>query len=138
PQSEMGSMGPIGHISDSLGAILRKSHLHDRREAILGDLDAARVVSVEDDHAILRHDIDQPTEAQFYRREIVENVGVVELDVVDHKQFRQVMDELRALVEKGAVIFVALDHKMLRVVKERALAEIARQTADDITGLQFA
>src|SRR4029453_5889521 len=93
---------------------------------------------VEDDHAILRHDIDQPTEAQFYRREILENVGVVELDVVDHEQLREVVDELRALVEKGAVIFVALDHEMPRVVKERALAKIARQTANDITRLQFA
>src|SRR4030095_6882591 len=129
---------PIGRIPDPLGAILRKTDLYDWREAILGDLDAVRIVAVEHYHAILRHDIDQPTEAQFYRREILENVGVVELDVVDHEQFRQVVDELRALVEKGAGILVALDHKMLRVVKERALAEIARQTADDITRLQFA
>ena len=64
---------------------------------------------------------------EFDRLEIVENVGVVELDVVDHEQLGQVMDELRALVEKRGVVFVALDHEMLRVVEERALAKIARQ-----------
>ena len=48
----------------------------------------------------------------------------------------QVVDELRALVEKRGVVFVALDHEMLRVVQARALAEILRDAADHVGGIE--
>ena len=50
-------------------------------------------------------------------------------------QLRQVVDELRALVEKRGVVFVALDDEILRVVEARALPEIRRHAADHVARL---
>ena len=47
-------------------------------------------------------------------------------------KLRQVMNELRALVEKGGVVFIALDDKVFRVVEARALSEIRRDAADHV------
>ena len=49
----------------------------------------------------------------FIRRKIVENVRMIELDVVDHEELRQVVDELGAFVKKGTVIFVTFDYEMV-------------------------
>ena len=43
--------------------------------------------------------------------EIGVDVGVIELDVVDDGDVRQVLQELRGLVEVGAVVLVAFDHE---------------------------
>jgi len=70
--------------------------------------------------------------------EIGVNVRVIELDVVEDDQFREIMEELAALVGKGGVVLVALQHP------ERALAvvttpgEVDRDTPDEPTGLQAA
>ena len=40
---------------------------------------------------------------------VVEDVGVVELEVVEHRRARAVVHELAALVEEGGVVFVRLD-----------------------------
>jgi hypothetical protein len=37
---------------------------------------------------------------------------VIELDVVDDGDVRQVLEELRGLVEEGAVVLVALDDEV--------------------------
>ncbi|MNC91112.1 hypothetical protein D3C83_73080 [compost metagenome] len=42
-------------------------------------------------------------------REVVEDVGVVELQVVQDRGARAVVDELAALVEEGGVVFVGFD-----------------------------
>ena len=61
---------------------------------------------------------------------------MVEFEVVDDGDFRQVMDELAALVEKGRVVFVALDDEPFAVGEPRALAEIVRDAADEIARIQ--
>ena len=48
------------------------------------------------------------------------------------RDFRQVMDELAALVEKGGVVFVAFDDEPFAVGEARALAEIVGNAADQI------
>jgi hypothetical protein len=45
------------------------------------------------------------------RGQVVEDVGVVELQVVQDGRARAVVDELAALVEEGGVVFVGFDHK---------------------------
>ena len=61
---------------------------------------------------------------------------MVELEVVDDGDLGQVMDELAALVEEGGVVFVALDDEPLAVGEPRALAEVVRDAADEVAGVQ--
>jgi hypothetical protein len=42
-------------------------------------------------------------------RQVIEDVGVVELQIVQNGRARTVVDELAALVEKGRVVFVGFD-----------------------------
>ena len=86
------------------------------RAAILRDLDAIVVVAVDQHHSIFGHDVEQPFKAQFDFVDVVKNIRVIELDVVHDHELREVMNELRALVEKRAVVFVAFDDEILRIV----------------------
>ena len=70
------------------------------------------------------------------RLQVFKNIGVIELEVVDDRDLRQVMDELAALIEKGGVVFVAFDDEPFAVGEARALAEILGNAADEITGIQ--
>ena len=61
-----------------------------------------------------RHGAHQVVELPLDRRQVVEDVGVVELQVVQDRRARPVVDELAALVEEGGVVFVGLDHERRR------------------------
>src|SRR4051812_7555813 len=93
-------------------AIWRKSDFDQRRKPFLCHLYAVRVIGVEQNHSILRHDIDQAPEAELDFVEVAKNIGVIELDIVYDQQLGEIMNELRALVEKRGVVFVALDHEV--------------------------
>ena len=75
-------------------------------------------------------------EGLLHRREVGEDVRVIELEVVDDGDFGQVMDELAALVEERRVVFVALDDEPFAVGEPRALAEIVRDAADEVARIQ--
>ncbi len=60
----------------------------------LADLDAVGVVAVEQDHPVLRDEIDEAPEAHLDLLQVAEDIGVVELDVVQDEQLGQVMQEL--------------------------------------------
>src|ERR1043165_2172485 len=76
------------------------------------------------------------TEALLDRGEVRKDVRVIELEVVDDRDLRQVVDELAALVEKCSVVFVALDDEPLAIRKARALAEVGRDAADEEARVQ--
>src|ERR1039458_9011057 len=61
---------------------------------------------------------------------------MIKLEVVDDANFRHVMDEFAALVEKRGVVFVAFDDEPLTVCKPRTLVQIVRNAADEITRIQ--
>ena len=114
-QRKSGTIRRVGHVRNFPRAIWRHPHFLDLRHQGLHlprDVDAIRVVAVQQDHPVLRHDVEQPPEAKLDLIEVVEDIRVIELDVVHDQQFRQVMDELRALIEKGGVVFVAFDHEI--------------------------
>src|SRR5688500_12920555 len=69
------------------------------------------------------------------RSEIVENIGVIELDIVDDDDFGQVVDELAALVEEGGVILIAFDDEELAVGETSALLETIGDAADEVAGV---
>src|SRR6185503_901411 len=70
------------------------------------------------------------------RSEVLEDIGVVELDVVDHSNIGQVMDELAALIEESRIVLVAFDDKPITGCESRALAEVVRNAADEKTGVE--
>ena len=64
--------------------------------------------------------------------EVAEDVRVVELEVVEHRDVRRVVDELAALVEERAVVLVALDHERVgRRAEVAAGRRILRHAADE-------
>ena len=103
-------------------------HVQQRRKV--------RVVAVAQQQAVARNQPDEMREGFFDRVQIFKNVRVIEFEVVDDGDFRQVMDELAALVEKRRVVFVALDDEPFAVGEPRALAEIVRNAADEIARIQ--
>src|SRR5436190_8271118 len=66
------------------------------------------------------------------RFEVVENISVIVFEIIDERDFRQVMDELAALVEKGAIVLVPFNDEPFTVRKPRALAEIVGYSADEV------
>ena len=76
-------------------------------------------------------------ESFLNRREVFKNVGVIEFEIVEDGDLGQVVDELAALVEKGRVVFVALDDEPLAVREARALAEVVRNAADEERRVQL-
>ena len=49
------------------------------------------------------------------RSEIRKNVRMIELQIVQDRRARQVVDELRALVEECGVVFIRLDDEKKRI-----------------------
>ena len=90
-------------------------HVQQRREI--------RVIAIAEQQAVARHQPDEMRKRFLHRVEIFKNVRVVEFQVVDDGDFRLVMDELAALVEKRGVVFVALDDEPFAVREPRALAK---------------
>jgi hypothetical protein len=68
-----------------------------------------------------RHGAHQVVELALDGGQVVKDVGVVELQIVQHRRARAVMHELAALVEKGGVVFVGLNDKQ-RAGVERPFA----------------
>ena len=69
------------------------------------------VARVDDEPAARRHGAHEVVELALDRGEVVEDVGVVELEVVEDRRARPVVDELAALVEERGVVLVGLDHE---------------------------
>ena len=72
----------------------------------------------------------------FDGRQIVENVGVVEFEVVQYRRAGAVVHKLAALVEERGVVLVCFDHKVAGRAQARGHAEVQRHPADQKTRLQ--
>src|SRR5687767_5432093 len=79
---------------------------------------------------ILRHEVHETAKSELHRVKIFVDIGVIEFDVVDDSQLRQVMHELRTLVEVGSVVLVGLDDHVVTLRHTKAAAEILRHAAD--------
>ena len=83
-----------------------------------------RVLAVDDEQAVRRDRPHEVVELRLDRREVGKDVGVVELEVVEDRRARPVLDELRALVEERRVVLVGLDHEKRAVAVPRGNAEV--------------
>ena len=91
---------------------------------------------VDDQAAARRHGAHQVVELGLDGGEVGEDVRVVELEVVEHRRARVVVDELAALVEERGVVLVGLDDEgraraagTVRLAQARRHAEVARHAA---------
>src|SRR6266550_7905050 len=93
-QRESRTFVGVGDIPNSLRRIFGKTDLHDRGKAISRYLHAIWIIAVQQDHSVLRNDVEQAAEAQLDFVETAKNIGVIELNVIYDDQFRQVVNEL--------------------------------------------
>ena len=81
-----------------------------------------------------RHDPHDVMELALHVAEIVEDVGVVELEVVQDQDVRAVVHELRALVEKRGVVLVGLDDEPPpRAAVARRVAPVSKSSGAPAT-----
>ena len=94
------------------GRVAAKAKCLDRTYGQAAKRVRVRAVGAQQQESVLRHEIRQPSKRQQHRIEIGVDVRVVELDVPDDRDVRQVLEELGRLVEERAVVLVALDHEV--------------------------
>ena len=71
----------------------------------------ARLAAVDDQPSFRRHGANQMMELRLDRREVGKDVGVIELEIVEDRGARTIVDEFRPLVEECGVVLVAFDHE---------------------------
>ena len=96
----------------------------------------ALLQAVEDHAPAGRYGAQQVVELAFDVGQAGEDVGVVVLQVVQHRRARAVVHELAALVEEGGVVLVGFDDKARALAQAGGNAEIQRHAADQKAGLQ--
>src|SRR5438067_1939214 len=111
---------------------LREQLLTKRRD----DLAHRRTVPTDNQLSIAGDEVHQTTERQLYRVEVRVNVCMVEFDIVDDGDLRQVMHELRAFVEVSRVVLVAFDDEVIAAGDAKANAEILHHAADEERRIQ--
>src|SRR5215469_16898164 len=84
-----------------------------------------------DEQAAARHEIDEALEGSLDGAEVCVDVGVVELNVSEDQRVREVVQELRTLVEEGGVVLVALDDEGPRGAELKAGSEVLSYAADE-------
>src|SRR5262245_8228283 len=86
------------------------------------------VPAIGDDQAVSREGAHEMVELRFDRGEIGEDVGVVELEVVQYRRARRIVQELGALVEERGVVLVRLHDEVL-AGQARGYSEIVRNAS---------
>ncbi len=76
------------------------------------------------------------TKSALHILEIAKDIRMIELQVVQHRDVRRVVDKLAALVEKRAVVFIPLDHERIgHRTQMITRGRIKRHAADQIAGV---
>jgi hypothetical protein len=88
-----------------------------------------------DQQAARRQPVHQAPEGALHVREVPVDVGVVELDVREHRGNGPVVQELRPLVEEGGVVLVALDDDPAAVSQPVVALEVLQDAADHEGGV---
>ncbi len=86
-----------------------------------------------DDQPLARHGAHQVMELPLDGGKVRKDICVIELQIVQDRGARAVVDELAALVEEGAVVFVGFHHEERRTAQARGDAEVLRHTTDEKT-----
>src|SRR5437763_3222736 len=111
---------------------LREQLLTKRRD----DLAHGRTVPTDNQLSIAGDEVHQTPKRQLYRIEILVDICVIEFDVIDDRDLRQVMHELRAFVEVSRVVFVTFNDEVITVSDAKADAKILHYAADEERRIQ--
>ena len=124
------------HIQNADVGRVGKTHRLDGARGSFNHVQAVGIVRVDQSQAVAGDDLGQPAEAQLDFLQGMVNVRVVEFNVVDDHQFREVVQEFGAFVEKRRVVLVSLQHGKIGIRKTAAAAKIAGNAADHEAGVQ--
>ena len=125
----------VFYAGDAEGVFLAEANGRHRTGRFLRYVEAVFLIAVHEGHAVARDDVEEAFEAQLDLLDVVVDIRVVELDVVHHHAFGQVVEELGALVEEGRVVFIAFEDVDVGVREMRSAAKVFRQAADHETGI---
>src|ERR1043166_6008131 len=93
-----------------------------------------RTVATCDQPAVRRDKIHEATKREFHCIKVAIDISVIEFDVVDDREFRQVVHELWTFVEVSGVVLVGFDDEIVTVTHTKTAAEILRDAADEKCG----
>ena len=91
---------------------------------------------IDHDTTLRWHCADEVVKLPFNCRQVLKNIRVVELQVVQHCRARTVVDKFAALVKKGCVVFICLNHECVAGAKPGRHAKIQRNPAHQKARLQ--
>src|SRR5581483_1268019 len=135
-EMEAGALRGLIEADDAQVIVGSGANPHDPRPGQRTERAQVRVVAVHHDKTVARNDAGKMAESPLHVGQVAKNVGVVEFEIVEHRDVRRVMDELAALIEESAVVFVALNHEGVGGGAEMAAGgRILRHSADEITGV---
>jgi hypothetical protein len=123
----------ILNLVDVPAAFRSNADLHSR-SCPGGERPGTFAVGAQQQQAPARDQVHETPERQRYRLDVGVNVGVIELDVVDDADVREVLEELRSLVEECAVVLIPFDDEVAAVaepVARTACAQIPGDAADE-------
>ena len=121
---------PVGAVREAEG--------FDAAERALPERQRVGVVGAEQQQPPPRHEVHETAKRQADRLQVGIDVRVIELDVVDDGDVGQVLQELRGLVEEGAVVLVSLDHELAAAADAVAALEVLGDAADEHAGVRAA
>src|SRR5687767_2519481 len=74
--------------------------------------------------SVCGNQIHETPEREFYSIKIFVDIGVIKLDVINDADLRQVVHELRTLIEVSSVVFVSFDNKKVAVSHAKTDTEV--------------
>src|SRR5215469_7821294 len=111
-EHEFRSRTRVIDLSDAVGAGFAKADGENPGGSARDDIQTIWIVSVYEDRSSAWHNVDEASKAKFDLFKIREDVSVIELDIVDYHCFRQVVEELRALIEERRIVFVSFNQEV--------------------------
>ena len=97
-----------------------------------------RRINSRDQPAAARHKIHQAGKFPLDVVYVVVNIRVVEFDIIDYCDLRQVVHKFRLLVEICRVVLIAFDHKEVGICHAKARIKVLHDPADQKTWVQAA
>ncbi len=93
-----------------------------------------RFAGVADNQPIARQGSHQMMELRLDRRQISEDIRMIELKIVQYRRSRTIVDEFRALIAERGIVLVSFDDKERRIAvfagQTRRYAEVHRHATD--------
>src|SRR5256885_4502251 len=88
------------------------------------------IIPIAEQQSIARNQPNEMFERGVDRFEAVKNIRMIEFDIVDDRDFWQVMNELAPLIEESRIVLIAFNDEPLALGEPRALTEVVWDAAN--------